>query len=254
MLRHYDELGLLHPAAVDETTGYRYYSEEQLRSAAEIHFCRSMGLGIAGTADYLSAADDGARLRILAGRRAELRAQLTQNRQYLCALENEEKRLRKEGKSMIGPIAYKTMPRHFAACVRRVIPSYMHEGALWRDMMQETAPLGVRMEGHSMAFFHDAEYRESDVDVEVRMAVDRIYPDTEHVRFCEIPAFDYVSVMMYGGYEQSAAANAALAGWIRENRRTFAGAMFNIYHVSPAQTQNPDELVTEVCIPVRAAE
>ena len=27
--------------------------------------------------------------------------------------------------------------------------------------------------------------------------------------------------------------------------------MFNIYHVSPHETQNPDEIVTEVCIPVR---
>ncbi|MEI3161417.1 MAG: MerR family transcriptional regulator, partial [Oscillospiraceae bacterium] len=29
--------------------------------------------------------------------------------------------------------------------------------------------------------------------------------------------------------------------------------MFNIYHVSPHETQNPDEFVTEVCIPVREA-
>ena len=27
--------------------------------------------------------------------------------------------------------------------------------------------------------------------------------------------------------------------------------MFNIYHVSPHETQNPDEFVTEVCCPVR---
>ena len=30
--------------------------------------------------------------------------------------------------------------------------------------------------------------------------------------------------------------------------------MFNIYHVSPAETQNPDEFVTEVCYPVRKRE
>ncbi|MFE0558831.1 MerR family DNA-binding transcriptional regulator [Paenibacillus sp. NPDC058910] len=29
-LRYYDELGLLKPAHVDEQSGYRYYSEEQL--------------------------------------------------------------------------------------------------------------------------------------------------------------------------------------------------------------------------------
>ncbi|MFR1190398.1 MAG: MerR family transcriptional regulator [Oscillospiraceae bacterium] len=30
--------------------------------------------------------------------------------------------------------------------------------------------------------------------------------------------------------------------------------MFNIYHVSPHETQTPDESVTEVCFPVREAE
>jgi len=27
--------------------------------------------------------------------------------------------------------------------------------------------------------------------------------------------------------------------------------MFNIYHVSPHETQNPDEFVTEICYPVK---
>ena len=30
MLRHYDEIGLLHPQRVDPITGYRLYGEEQL--------------------------------------------------------------------------------------------------------------------------------------------------------------------------------------------------------------------------------
>jgi len=30
-----------------------------------------------------------------------------------------------------------------------------------------------------------------------------------------------------------------------------SGAMFNIYHVSPHETQNPDAFVTEICYPVK---
>ena len=36
----------------------------------------------------------------------------------------------------------------------------------------------------------------------------------------------------------------------KENGYKMNGHMFNIYHVSPAQTQNPDEYVTEACFPV----
>ena len=35
MLRHYDEIGLLKPAFVDEWTGYRMYSVEQVSQPKE---------------------------------------------------------------------------------------------------------------------------------------------------------------------------------------------------------------------------
>jgi DNA-binding transcriptional MerR regulator len=35
-LRHYDEVGLLRPAAVDPETGYRSYAPEQVRRAETI--------------------------------------------------------------------------------------------------------------------------------------------------------------------------------------------------------------------------
>ncbi|HBN56437.1 MAG TPA: MerR family transcriptional regulator, partial [Lachnospiraceae bacterium] len=43
---------------------------------------------------------------------------------------------------------------------------------------------------------------------------------------------------------------AAVANWVVENGYNFAGKSFCIYHVSPAQASDPDELVTEVCFPV----
>lgn len=44
---------------------------------------------------------------------------------------------------------------------------------------------------------------------------------------------------------------AAVATWIEANGCESDGPMFNIYHVSPHETQNPDEFVTEVCFQVR---
>lgn len=46
MLRHYDEIGLLIPEQVDESTGYRYYSERQLSIAGKIQALKSMGLSL----------------------------------------------------------------------------------------------------------------------------------------------------------------------------------------------------------------
>ena len=46
MLRHYDKLGLLVPAHIDEDSGYRYYEEKQLTIANRIQALKAMGLGL----------------------------------------------------------------------------------------------------------------------------------------------------------------------------------------------------------------
>ena len=45
-LRHYDEAGLLKPAYIDEETGYRYYTTDQLSQLHEIIALRQMGFSI----------------------------------------------------------------------------------------------------------------------------------------------------------------------------------------------------------------
>ena len=42
-LRHYDEIGLLKPAAIEKFTGYRYYTSEQLPLLHQILALREMG-------------------------------------------------------------------------------------------------------------------------------------------------------------------------------------------------------------------
>ena len=56
-LRHYDEIGLLTPARIDDFTGYRYYSAGQLRDAAIIGTLRGIGLPLAQIAKVLGDQD-----------------------------------------------------------------------------------------------------------------------------------------------------------------------------------------------------
>ena len=44
---------------------------------------------------------------------------------------------------------------------------------------------------------------------------------------------------------------AALTAWIEANGYAYDGPMFDIYHVSPHETDDPAQFVTEVCYPVR---
>lgn len=162
MLRHYDEIGLLHPQEIDDMTGYRYYSEAQLPEAGRIQMLKNLGFGLSMIREILESYEDA----------AELERFLTLKRQELT-------------------------------------------------------------------------------EQEVQKTVEGSYADTEHVRFKTVPAVEVASCTYKGGYEQISQVNAAVAKWIHDNGYEMSGLAFNIYHVSPYETQNPAEFVTEVCYPVR---
>ena len=75
--------------------------------------------------------------------------------------------------------------------------------------------------------------------------------DPEHVKFRTLPPVTYAGCTFKGSYRFTNEAIAAVATWIEANGYESDAPMFNIYHVSPHETQNPDEFVTEVCFPVR---
>jgi len=71
---------------------------------------------------------------------------------------------------------------------------------------------------------------------------------------CEQSCKEYklvASATYKGTYEQLTVVNQSVAAWVRDNCYELNGAMFCIYHVSPAQTKNPDEFVTEVCYSIK---
>jgi DNA-binding transcriptional MerR regulator len=80
-LRHYDELGLLVPAAVDDETGYRFYSPDQVDRAEAIRLLRRLDMPLEEIRSTLDAGDPAAlrmalvsHQRQMAIRDAELRA------------------------------------------------------------------------------------------------------------------------------------------------------------------------------------
>ena len=256
MLRHYDEIGLLVPAQTDPFTAYRYYSEDQLTTAGRITALKTMGFGLAAIREILKTGDDRAALeKYLHIKEAELTEQAEATSRQLTLLKTAINRLGKEENIMNYNVVLKEMPERYVASVRKIIPNFEQEGMLWQILMEETAPLRMQ-DGdpcYTTAVFHDIEYKESDVDVEVQKSVKGQYKDTEHVVFNTEPPVLIATATCKGSYEQMGAVNEAVASWIRDNGYAFNGAMFNIYYVSPYETQNPDEFVTEVCYPVRKA-
>lgn len=251
MLRHYDEIGLLKPNAIDSFTGYRYYSEDQLPVAGRIAMLKDMGFGLAAICELLECFDDSEALdRAMSIHEKELRALLAETKHRLRLLETARKRLRKE-KTMEYSVSMKTLPERYVASVRMTLPSYADQGRLWSLLVSETSKVQWDEPCCCSVVYHDCEYRESDVDLEAQKSVLGRYEDTEHVRFKSLPAVTFASATFRGSYAQIPEANMAVAAWVRDNGYTYDGPAFYIYHVSPHETQNPEDFVTEICYPVK---
>lgn len=254
MLRHYDDFGLLKPKRVDQFSGYRYYSEAQLLQAGRIQALKNMGFSLEIIREILDKYTDAEELQhFLLVKRKEVEEQQKEALQRLRLIDSTIERLRKDG-SMTGyDVSLKTIPERYVASVRQVIPSYADEGNLWRILMEETAGMHIQDGNpcYTLAVFYDGEYKEQDVDVEVQKSVTGTYQNTAHVVFKTVPSVQIASATYKGSYEKINQVNEAVAEWIKDNGYEFDGFSFSIYHVSPHETQNPEEYVTEVCYPVK---
>ncbi len=253
MLRHYDEIGLLKPAETDRFTDYRYYREDQLPTAGRIAALKDMGFSLADIVKILEVYEDREQLELFfSARQKELEALSRDTAHKLTLLDAAWKRLRKE-ENMGYDVSIKTIPERYAATVRMTIPRYEDEGLVWGILTEETCRMHLAEADPCLCAvsFLDGEYKEENVEVMAWKTVRGSYPDTEHVKFRTLPEVTVASCTYKGGYTLITDVYAAVVAWIEANGYEPGGPMFNIYHVSPHETQDPEEFVTEVCYPVK---
>jgi DNA-binding transcriptional MerR regulator len=253
MLRHYDEIGLLKPDSKDNFTNYRYYSAGQLSVANRITSLKNMGFSLAAISEIMSQYHDADQLKkYLQIKLAEVKEQTESMQERLNLLETTIFRLGEDDTIMKYDVALKEIPQRYVASLRKTIPTYQDESILWNQMAQETGcDLQMANPCYSIAVFHDEGYKESDVDVEVQVAVSGQYDNTENVFFKTVEAIEVASAVYKGSYELITEVNESVAKWVVDNNYSFDGPMFCIYHISPGQDPNPDNWVTEICYPVK---
>ena len=148
-------------------------------------------------------------------------------------------------------ITVTTHPAQRVVALRTTIDTYADEHKAWIAFMEAIRAQGIPLAGGLCgATFHDLEYREADIDIEVwePVAPDAVAADPLTIR--EIPEQKVAVATFRGGYDQFGPVNEELAEYIAASGLEFAGPMYNRYLVGPADTRNADEYVTEVCVPV----
>jgi len=86
-LRHYHDVGLLEPAAIDPVTGYRRYAASQVPTAQAIRRFRDLGMPIAEVHQVLEAGDLAARNRAILTHLDRMQEQLERTQLTVASLQ-----------------------------------------------------------------------------------------------------------------------------------------------------------------------
>jgi len=249
-LRHYDEVGLLTPAHVDNENGYRYYTTDQLFRLNEIVALRQMGFSIPEITDIV----DGRNISmILEQRKAELISERESVSDRLFRLENYILE-QKEGHSMNYQAVIKEIPAYTVFAVRQIIPNYAALGEVMPAVGEKVAKAnpGIQCVKPDYCFniYHDGEHKETDVDVEICQAVTSKGKDGDGVVFKDLPAVTVVSVLHRGAYDNLGKAYAYALQWVEQNGYKITDHLRESYIDGIWNKDNVEEWLTEIQVPV----
>lgn len=255
MLRHYDEIGLIVPEYTDRFTGYRYYNATQLIVAGKVQLYKSLGFSLESIIKILKNENDKQFIEdYFKVREIELSEQKTALNRQMTMFYNMLERVERNMENIKYTAVQKNIPARVVASYRGIIPAYNAEGMLWGVLMEEVAEQNIKQTANPLtcAIFHDQEYKESNVDVEVCIDVEGQPREADTIKVYLMPSKDVVSVTFKGSYDQTNAVTQVIAQYIEDNKLEMDGPMFNIYHISPYETSNPDEFVTESCYVIKS--
>lgn len=251
MLRYYDEVGLLKPAEVDRWTGHRLYSVEQIPRLNKILYFRDSGLNVSEIALALTM-DERPLLAMLSQKRKEIEDAIRTEREKLRRIELAENEIRGKKGEMRYNISVKPIPAYQVLSLRKVVPTYYAESGLWKELSAFAAAQKTEISGNTFSVYHDTEFRETDVDIELCAPVKEIGENSAPFRFRVTEPIPYMAcTMVYGDFSNIKGAYFAFAEWLQENSKyKMSEPMRQIVHRGPWNEDNPENYLIELQIPI----
>ena len=253
-LRFYEEEGLLTPEFTEATTGYRYYSSSQLPRVYKIVSLRQCGFSIPEIREILC----GKNIASLFSKRKEaIEHEAIEASRQLAAINHYIDSLG-EDSPMPCEVIVKEIPSAFVYSKRMVVASFADYFTIFpklgEDMMAVNPELRCAEDPpYCFITYHDGEYRETDIDIEVCEAVTgkgngRV---TEGVIFKTIDRIPEAACVLHRGpYRTLPKTYATVFKWIDDNGYVTADCPRESYIDGIWNKDSEDDWLTEIQVPI----
>jgi DNA-binding transcriptional MerR regulator len=228
MLRHYDAIGLMRPAEVDPSSGYRSYRAEQLRRLNRVIALKDLGFTLQQVQAIL---DDQVGVDQLRGmlrlRRAQLEDQLAADAARLAGVEARLRMIEREGFMNTDDVVLKEVPAVRVAELSGVAASYASEhigpviGPLFQQLFGHLEVAGVMPAGAPVAYYEPANGPGEGTEAVLAHAAVPVAgeaaPD-QAFRIVDLPAIPTAATIVHHGSMDDADSTMEVLGqWIEDN-------------------------------------
>jgi DNA-binding transcriptional MerR regulator len=257
MLRHYDALGLLRPAYVDQVTGHRSYEAQQLSRLNRIVALKDLGFTLQQVQSIL---DDKVSVEELRGmlrlRQAELQSQLATDSARLAQVEARLQIIEQEGAMPTDDIQIKRIPAVRVAELTAVAASFEPESIspviqpLYDELCGRLDRAGLTAVGPAVAWYEDAPDGDGIV-VHAAMPVNAEPHQEYDFAVVDLPGIEQAATVVHrGSMDLVMPTVQTLARWIDVNGYRSAGYNRELYLDCG---DDPDTWVTELQEPIEAS-
>jgi DNA-binding transcriptional MerR regulator/effector-binding domain-containing protein len=247
-LRHYHDVGLLEPAEIDPASGYRFYEPGQLAVAQVIRRFRDLDMPLDEIRAMLTAPDVATRNQVIVAHLQRMESQLAVTQATVSSLRSLLERplapLAVEHRS-VGPVPALAITELVAAVdiVAWLLGAFTELDAALRDA--HVNPVGPR------GALYPAEVFEQEVGQMVAFVpVAAGVTATGRAAMTEIPAAELAVAVHHGPFGDLDQTYSALGTYVAEREIGVDAPIRELYLVTPFDTSDESEYVTEVCWPV----
>jgi DNA-binding transcriptional MerR regulator/effector-binding domain-containing protein len=250
-LRHYHEIGLLEPVAVDPVSGYRLYDVDQVPTAQVIRRLRDLGMTLVDVKRVLQAPDLDTRNRAIVEHLQRMEAELEQTKDNVASL----RRLLESPKTPDVTVEFRSLPPSSSIAIKdRVTVEGL--GAWWTGAFEELHRVAARnrlnRSGHDGALYPSEWFEEEVGDVIAFMPVEQ-HADVRAsgpVRSYIVPAAELAVLLHSGPLSDLDQTFAALGRFVLERAIGVEGPIREYYLVTTFDTPDEQRLRTEVAWPI----
>ena len=263
MLRHYDAIGLVRPARVDPSSGYRYYTAAQLSVLNRVLALKDLGFTLQQVQVLIVDKVGSAELRgMLMMRRAQLAATVAADTARLARVDARLRLIETEGLMDTGEVILKSTPA--LRVVELSAPAAGYEGPyitealspLYPQLMERMEAAGVKMTGSPIAYYLPAPTGPGDESITVHAAfpVDGEPPAGAGFDVVELPAVEHMATMIHhGSMAEAFRTGQAIARWIDANGYRIVGRGYGREIYLDCPPGEFDKWVTEMQVEVSPA-